>query len=62
MPMFGLGLFQLRVAFDTGAKRDKRIEELHKQAAQWVGKLDSQDTDKPKRGRKLSDGGARARF
>ena len=51
-----------QVALDTGAKRDKRIEELHKQAAQWVGKLDSQDTDKPKRGRKLSDGGARARF
>ena len=51
-----------QVALDTGAKRDKRIEELHKQAAQWVGKLDSQDTDKPKPGRKLSDGGARARF
>ncbi len=51
-----------QVALDTGAKRDKRIEELHKQAAQWVGKLDRQDTDKPKPGRKLSDGGARARF
>ncbi len=51
-----------QVALDTGAKRDKRIEELHKQAAQWVGKLDRQDTDKPKPSRKLSDGGARARF
>ena len=30
--------------------------------AQWVGKLDEQDAGKPKRGRKLSDGGARARF
>jgi hypothetical protein len=51
-----------QVALDAGAKRDKRIEELDKQAAQWAGKLDSQDAGKPKRGRKLSDGGARARF
>ena len=51
-----------QVAQDAGAKRDKRIAELEKQAAQWVGKLDEQDAGKPKRGRKLSDGGARARF
>ena len=32
------------------------------QAAQWTGKLDAQDTGQRGRGRKLSDGGARARF
>jgi len=51
-----------QVALDAGAKRDQRIAELQKQAAQWVGKLDDQDAGKPKRGRKLSDGGARAKF
>lgn len=43
-------------------KRDVRIAELQKQAAQWSGKLDAQDSGKKARGRKLSDGGARARF
>ncbi len=51
-----------QVALDTGAKRDARIAELKKQADQWVGKLDSQDDGKKQRGRKLSDGGARAKF
>ena len=51
-----------QVARDAGAKRDRRIEELETQAAKWTGKLDDQDVGKPKRGRKLSDGGARARF
>ena len=51
-----------QVAMEAGAKRDKRIAQLQQQAAQWVGKLDEQDAGKPKRGRKLSDGGARARF
>jgi hypothetical protein len=51
-----------QVALDAGAKRDNRIQELEKQAALWAGKLDDQDEGKPKRGRKLSDGGARARF
>jgi transposase len=51
-----------QVAIDTGAKRDTRIAELKKQADQWVGKLDSQDDGKKQRGRKLSDGGARAKF
>ena len=51
-----------QVAMEPGAKRDKRIAQLQQQAAQWVGKLDEQDAGKPKRGRKLSDGGARARF
>ena len=51
-----------QVAMEAGAKRDKRIAQLQQQAAQWVGKLDEQDAGRPKRGRKLSDGGARARF
>ena len=51
-----------QVAFDAGAKRDKRIDELKKQADLWVGKLQDQDEGKKKRGRKLSDGGARAKF
>jgi transposase len=51
-----------KVSLDAGAKRDARIAELHAQAAQWVGKLDDQDNGKRARGRKLSDGGARARF
>ena len=51
-----------KVSLEAGAKRDARIAELHAQAAQWVGKLDAQDNGKPARGRKLSDGGARARF
>ena len=46
-----------QVSLDAGAKRDKRIDELKKQAAQWVGKLDAQDDGKPKPGRQLSDGG-----
>jgi transposase len=50
------------VALDATAKRDARIAELKKQADQWVGKLDSQDAGKKQRGRKLSDGGARAKF
>lgn len=51
-----------QVALDASTKRDNRIAELEKQAAQWVGKLGEQDTGQSKRGRKLSDGGARARF
>ncbi len=51
-----------QVAFDAAAKRDARIAELKKQADQWVGKLDDQDNGKKQRGRKLSDGGARAKF
>ncbi len=51
-----------QVAQDAGAKRDSRIQELEKQAALWAGKLDSQDEGQRKRGAKLSDGGARARF
>ena len=51
-----------QVALDAGAKRDSRIQALEKQAVQWTGKLDAQDIGKKGRGRKLSDGGARARF
>lgn len=51
-----------QVALEAGAKRDSRIEALEQQATEWTGKLDGQDTGKKKRGRKLSDGGARARF
>jgi len=51
-----------QVALEAATKRDKRIAELQAQAARWVGKLDEQDAGKTKRGRKLSDGGACARF
>lgn len=51
-----------QVALDAGAKRDKRIDELKKQADIWVGKLNDQEDGKKTRGRKLSDGGARAKF
>jgi len=51
-----------QVSLQAGAKRDKRIDELKKQADQWVGKLNDQDEGKKKPGRKLSDGGARAKF
>lgn len=49
-------------AAEQTAQRDRKIESLEAQAAQWVGKLDAQDTGARSRGRKLSDGGARARF
>ena len=51
-----------QVSRDAGAKRDQRIDELKKLAAQWVGKLNDQDDGKKKPGRKLSDGGVRAKF
>lgn len=44
------------------AQRDRKIQALEAQAAQWVGKLDAQDSGARSKGRKLSDGGARARF
>jgi transposase len=50
------------VALAAGAKRDLIIESLEQKAAQWAGKLDGQEGGARKRGRKLSDGGARARF
>ena len=51
-----------QVALAAGAKRDLIIGELEQKAAQWAGKLDGQEGGARKRGRKLSDGGARARF
>lgn len=42
--------------------RVETIAKLEQQATQWVGKLDEQDTGKRHRGRKLSDGGVRAKF
>lgn len=51
-----------QAAAEAGSKRDRVIQTLERQAAQWAGKLDEQDSGKSARGRKLSDGGARARF
>lgn len=50
------------VAREAGAKRDAILESLEQKAAQWTVKLDGQDGGRRKRGRRLSDGGARARF
>ena len=50
-------------AAERTARRDKTIKELEDQAADWIGKLDGQDAgEKRKRGRPLSDGGARAKL
>lgn len=49
-------------AAEQGAQRDCTIADLERKAAEWTGKLDAQDAGKRGRGRKLSDGGARARF
>lgn len=49
-------------AAEQRARRDEKIAQLEAQAAQWVGKLDAQDGGTRARGRKLSDGGVRARF
>jgi transposase len=43
-------------------KRQAKINDLQSQANAWVGKLDEQDQGAKKRGRKLSDSGAKARF
>ena len=51
-----------QVATEMTAKRDLQIQTLEAQAAAWVGKLDAQDEGKKRPGRKLSDGGVRARF
>ena len=51
-----------QAAAEARAKRDALIQKLEEQAGAWVGKLDDQDGGKRARGRKLSDGGARARF
>ena len=42
--------------------RRAQIKDLEDKAARWAGKLDSQDSGTKRRGRKLSDSGAKARF
>ena len=49
-------------ALEQRQKRQAKINELQTQANAWVGKLDEQDQGAKKRGRKLSDSGAKARF
>jgi len=49
-------------ALEQRQKRQAKIDELQRQANAWVGKLDEQDLGAKKRGRKLSDSGAKARF
>jgi transposase len=49
-------------ALEQRQKRQAKINELQSQANAWVGKLDEQDQGSKKRGRKLSDSGAKARF
>jgi transposase len=49
-------------ALEQRQKRQAKINELQTQANAWVGKLDAQDQGAKKRGRKLSDSGAKARF
>lgn len=51
-----------RMAAEKTAERDRRIKALEDQAAEWVDKLDNQDSGTRGRGRPLSDGGVRARF
>lgn len=49
-------------ALEQRQKRQAKINELQTQAKAWAGKLDEQDQGAKKRGRKLSDSGAKARF
>lgn len=49
-------------AKEQNAWRRDKIAELEAKAAQWAGKLDDQDMGAKRRGRKLSDSGAKARF
>ena len=49
-------------ALEQQQKRQTKMNELQTLANAWVGKLDEQDQGAKKRGRKLSDSGAKARF
>ena len=51
-----------KTAFEQIQKRQSKMDELQALANAWVGKLDEQDQGAKKRGRKLSDSGAKARF
>jgi hypothetical protein len=59
---------RLCVAHDPHAARDQalirtaKMQELEQMAAAWTGKLEGQEMGQVKRGRKLSDSGAKARF
>lgn len=50
-----------RAAEQTQRRREE-IQKLLEQGERWAGKLDAQDEGQAKRGRKLSDSGAKARF
>lgn len=50
-----------RAAEQTKRRRDE-MQKLLEQGERWAGKLDAQDEGQAKRGRKLSDSGAKARF
>ncbi len=50
------------VAAAQSEARDRKLEELQADARAWFEKLDGQDAGRRYRGRKLSDGGAMARF
>lgn len=49
-------------AQEQSAQRQGKIDALHARAAELAGKLDAQDDGVVRRGRKLSDSGAKARF
>lgn len=49
-------------ALEQQLKRKTKMAELQAQANGWAGKLDDQDMGQKKKGRKLSDSGAKARF
>jgi transposase len=49
-------------ALEQRQKRTTKMAELEALAKGWVGKLDEQDQGARKKGRKLSDSGAKARF
>lgn len=49
-------------AAEQSEDRRARIQALEQRAAQLAGKLDAQDEGQVRRGRKLSDSGAKARF
>jgi transposase len=49
-------------AREQTAQRRSRIQALQARAEQLAGKLDAQDAGQARRGRKLSDSGAKARF
>lgn len=49
-------------ASEQTEQRRRRIQALQERAEQFAGKLDAQDAGQVRRGRKLSDSGAKARF